>query len=97
MNGLLNKQFLQDIGVTLDDQTYETLSEHYEETLNERVIIEIVDELDEKQLEELHSLTSQDDSMLNQWLVANIPKLDEIIEDEIAILLGEITESSQKI
>ena len=97
MNGLLNKQFLQDIGVTLDNQTYETLSEHYEETLNERVIIEIVYELDEKQLEELHSLTSQDGSILNQWLAANIPKLDEIIEDEIAILLGEITESSQKI
>jgi len=97
MNGLLNKQFLQDIGVTLDDQTYETLSERYEETLNERVIIEIVDELDEKQLEELHSLTSQDDAALNQWLVANVPKLDEIIEDEIAILLGEITESSEKI
>jgi len=97
MNGLLNKQFLQDIGVTLNDQTYETLSEHYEETLNERVIIEIVDELDEKQLEELHSLTSQDGGVLNQWLVANVPKLDEIIEDEIAILLGEITESSEKI
>lgn len=97
MNGLLNKQFLQDIGLTLDNQTYETLSEHYEETLNERVIKEIVDELDEKQLEELHSLANQDDSIINQWLASNIPKLDEIIEDEIAILLGEITESSEKI
>ncbi len=95
MNGLLNKQFLQDIGVTLDDQTYETLSKYYEDTLNERVIIEIVDELDEKQLEELHSLISKDSVVLNQWLIANIPKLDEIIEDEIAILLGEIAESSQ--
>jgi hypothetical protein len=97
MNGLLNKQFLQDIGVTLDDQTYETLSQHYEETLNERVIIEIVDELDEKQLEELHSLTNQDASVFNQWLAANVPKLDEIIEDEIAILLGEIAENSEKV
>ncbi len=97
MNGLLNKQFLQDIGVTLDDQTYETLSQHYEETLNERVITEIIDELDEKQLQELHSLTSQDAGALNQWLAANVPKLDEIIEDEIAILLGEIAESSEKI
>ena len=97
MNGLLNKQFLQDIGVTLDDQTYETLSQHYEETLNERVIIEIVDDLDEKQLEELHTLTNQDAGVFNQWLAANVRKLDEIIEDEIAILLGEITESSDKI
>lgn len=94
MDGLLNKKFLDDIGVTLDDQTYAALSQHYEETLNDRVINEIVDELDERQLEELSSLKGGSTGILQQWLQENVPQLDEIIEDEIAILFGEIAENS---
>jgi hypothetical protein len=94
MDGLLNKKFLEDIGVTLDDQTYAALSQHYEETLNDRVISEIVDELDERQLEELNNLKGGSTDILQQWLQENVPQLDEIIEDEIAILLGEIAENS---
>jgi hypothetical protein len=94
MDGLLNKKFLEDIGVTLDDQTYAALSQHYEETLNDRVISEIVDELDERQLEELNNLKGGSTDILQQWLQETVPQLDEIIEDEIAILLGEIAENS---
>lgn len=94
MDGLLNKKFLEDIGVTLDDQTYAALSQHYEETLNDRVISEIVDELDERQLGELNNLKDGRTDILQQWLQENVPQLDEIIEDEIAILFGEIAENS---
>lgn len=94
MGGLLNKKFLEDIGVTLDDQTYAALSQHYEETLNDRVISEIVDELDERQLGELNNLKDGSTDILQNWLQENVPQLDEIIEDEIAILLGEIAENS---
>ena len=97
MDGLLNKKFLEDIGVEIDVQTFKALSEHYEETLNERVIAEIVDELDEKRLEELHTLNVGEADLLRAWLIANVPQLDEIIEDEAAILLGEIAESSDRI
>lgn len=97
MHGLLNRKFLEGIGVELDEQTFDALSEHYERTLNERVMAEIVDGLDEDQLEALHSLEGGETDLLCAWLVANVPQLDEIIEDEVAILLGEIAESSDQI
>lgn len=97
MNGLLSKNFLNGIGVNLDDQTYQAFSVHYEDTLNERVISQIIDELDEPKLAELHALQSSDSSILQDWLVANVPQISEIIEDEVAILLGEIVENSQQL
>ena len=97
MDGLLSKQFLSDIGVTLDEQTYQALSNHYEETLYSRIIDEITLELDERQLEELASLKAADTQVLRQWLVTNVPQLGEIIEDEVAILMGEMAENSDQI
>lgn len=97
MNELLSRAFLESIGVNIDDEKFAALSQHYEDTLNERVINEIVEELDENQLGELTTYRDGDTESLQQWLVVNVPKLDEIIEDEIAILLGEIAESSEKI
>lgn len=97
MDELLSKQFLKDIGLSLDDQTYGALSEHYEQTLSDRVISEIVNELNEAQLLELQSLKNTEPGVLQNWLVVNVPQLSEIIEDEIAILLGEIAESSDKL
>lgn len=96
MDGLLSKQFLANIGVVLDEQTYQALSEHYEETLNDRVMSEIVDELDDSQLEELQKLKNTPDK-LPEWLLKNVLQLDEIIEDEIAILMGEVAEDSNKL
>ncbi len=97
MNELLNKRFLESIGIVLDDETYQALAEHYANTLDERVINEIIEELDETQLVELTNLKSEKPEALQQWLVVNVPQLNEIIEDEIAILLGDITESSDQI
>lgn len=97
MDGLLNKQFLADIGVKLDEQTHQALSDHYEQTLNERVIDEITTELDEAQLNELSRLTADDPSELSAWLATNVSKLGEIIENEVDILMGEIAENSDQI
>lgn len=97
MDGLLSRKFLDDIGVKLDEQTYQALSEHYEETLNERVISEIVDELNEGQLKELEALKAADEGLLQEWLAVNVPQLNEIIEDEITVLLGELAESSDQL
>ncbi len=97
MPGLLNKKFLEGIGVELNEQTFDALSEHYEQTLNERVMAEIVDGLDQDQLQALHSLEGGEADPLSAWLVANVPQLDEIIEDEVAILLGEIAENGDQI
>lgn len=96
-DGVLNRQFLADIGVRLDEQTYQALAGHYEQTLNNRVLEEITLELDEQQLKQLEALKDATSGELTDWLAANVPQLGEIIEDEIAILMGEIAEKSDQI
>jgi succinate dehydrogenase flavin-adding protein (antitoxin of CptAB toxin-antitoxin module) len=93
----LNKEFLESIGVHLDDETQKALSEHYDTTLSDRVTTEIVEELGDEQLRELQMLKDASDEELQAWLVTNVPELNEIIEDEVAILLGEIAENSDKL
>jgi hypothetical protein len=94
---LLSKQFLSDIGVAIDDHAYEALSEHYAGTLHERVITEITNELDEDALSELSTLREGSPEQLQQWLQINVPQLDEIVQDETAILLGELAENAESI
>jgi len=94
---LLTRQFLQEIGIELDDESYEALAEHFETTLTERVINELVEELDVDQAAQLASMQSSDDESLRQWIVTNVPDLAEIVSDEIDILFGEIAENSEAI
>ncbi len=93
---LLDKEFLQAIGITLDEQSYLSLADHFKTTLFQRVIAEIVDELTPKQAAELAALEG-DDEQLNQWLANNVTDLQEIVQDEVDILLGEISEDREKI
>ncbi len=94
---VLTQQFLQNIGIDLDEQTRTAFSEHFEETLGNRVVDAIVDMLEEKQLEELAALRDSSDEQLQAWLQTNVPELKEIIEDEVAILMGELVENSDKV
>ncbi len=94
---LLNKQFLQNLGINLDDETYAAFDAHFEATLGERVIEGIIDTLDDTELAELAALRAQDDEQLQTWLQAKVPDLPQIIEDEVHILLGELAENSDKI
>lgn len=93
----LNKQFLSSIGVELDDNTVEAFSLHFEDTLTERVIEEVIDTLEGDKLEELISIRDNDDNSLQTWLQQNVPDLTEIINQEVAILIGEIAENSDQI
>ena len=97
MNGLFSKEFLASLGISLDDSTYTLFDNHVEQTLNERVIESMADELTDEQLVELGQLDMSDHAILQHWLVANVTELNAIIEDEVAILLGEIAENSQSI
>lgn len=92
---LLDRDFLQTIGITLDEQAYVALADHFKTTLFQRVIAEIVDELTPEQAAELAALEG-DDERINQWLVDNVTDLQEIVQDEVDILLGEIAEDSEK-
>lgn len=92
MSVLLDSAFLSDIGVTLSESDRGAFSQYYESVLSERVINEIIRELENEQLEELHKYRNRGEAELWQWLKENVPQLGEIVQDEVAILLGGIAE-----
>ena len=94
---LLTREFLESIGVELDDAGYELLAEHFETTLHERVINEVVEGLTPTQAEELARLQTAEDSQLYVWLQKNVTDLAEIVRDEVDILLGEVAQDSEKL
>ncbi len=94
---IISQSFLEDIGISLDQQTYEAFAAHFEETLGDRIIDGIIDTLSDEELEQLTQLRADDDANLQTWLQSHVPDLKEIIEDELAILVGEIAENSEQI
>lgn len=93
---VLTQNFLQSLGIELDDSTLQAFNDHFETTLFERVVESILDELNDSQLTELSTLRDQSDEQLQSWLLENIPNLNEIIQDEVDILLGDLAEDSEK-
>lgn len=91
---LLDKTFLTTLGIQLSDQEYELLSKHFETTLYNRVINEIVEELSPEQARELTRYQNSTEEELGGWLQKNIKDLPEIVSDEVDILLGELAENS---
>jgi len=92
---ILTKQFLSDIGINMSEEDYTSLAEHFEDTLEDRVINEVVDLLTPDQARELLQLREATDNQVNTWIVTNVPEFRQIVEDEIAILQGEIAESTR--
>ena len=94
---LLSKELLINLGITLSDQDYELLAEHFESTLNERVINEIVLELSPEQATQLAGLEQASDDEVLTWLQTNVPDVADIVSDEVDILLGELADNSDAI
>lgn len=90
----LTREFLAELDIKLDDASYEALADHFESTLHERVINEIIEELTPEQAEQLAQMQQSDDESLQAWLKQTVPDLSDIVSDEVDILLGEIAENS---
>ncbi len=94
---IINQNFLQEIGLELSEDAVNLLSDHFETTLNERIMNEITEELDQEQAEELLAMIERDDPTISEWLGANIPELKEIIQDEVDILVGELVQAKDSL
>lgn len=92
---LLTKTLLNDLGIVLSESDYALLAEHFETTLNERVINEIVLELTSEQAEALSQLKDADDAQVIAWLRANVTDIEEIVADEVDILIGELADNTE--
>ena len=93
---LLTKQFLSDIGIDMADEDYLSLAQHFETTLEDRVINEVVNVLTPEQAQELLKLREASDEQVNAWILSNVPDFKEIVADEIILLQGELAESASR-
>lgn len=94
---LITKQLIESLGIQLDEATIAHLEEHLETTLDSRVTAEIVELLDDDELIKLTALKGGSEDDLAQWLNLHVPDLKDIIEDETAILIGELAENSDQL
>mgnify|MGYP000897672559 CR=1 FL=1 len=98
MNPIITKQLLDEAGIDLTGQDVDALLAHLNQTLEERVGTEITASLDDTQLEALLAVQENgSDEEVGAWLEKNVPELQEITQDEIDILLGELSENADGI
>ena len=64
---ILSRSLLADLGINLSDEDYQSLADHFESTLEERVINEIVLELSPEQAEELSHMQEASDDQIVDW------------------------------
>ncbi len=93
----ISTKILEELGIELPETEQEKLLDHLQTTLDNRVGEEVVsflstEQLDEyMQLQETANLASQ-----HAWLLKALPDLDEIVEDEYNILIGELADNPDR-
>lgn len=93
----ITQSTLTTLGIDLSDQDVDALLDDLNETLQERVGTEITQSLSEDQLKELVELQeSASEAQIGEWLQKNIPDMQQIIQNEIDILIGEIVEDEEE-
>lgn len=91
-------ELLDTLNIHLEPAEQEQLLTHLNQTLQQRVGAEITDQLDDDQLQELLALQQADDqAAIQSFLLHNVPELAQIVQDEAAILLGELAENSDSL
>ncbi len=97
MNTTITPELLTQTGVSIPAEQVGTLVEQLNAELEERVGEEITNALDDDKLETLAKLQeTATDEELAEWINMNIEDLEAIINDEIDILLGEVSENVEK-
>jgi hypothetical protein len=98
MQEFITKESLLSLGIDLDGQDVDSLLDHLNDTLQERVGTELTESLNDEQLKTLVELQDKaTDEEVGNWLEANVPEFEQIVKDEIDILLGELAENSDGI
>lgn len=95
MTEFITTDLLDSLGVELNAHESHAMDEHFKSTLRRRVLDEAIDSLDENQIIELSHIAKSGGDLW-PWIKANTPDIDEIIDQETDILLGELAENSDK-
>ena len=97
MNFDITLEDLQSIGITPPAEQIETTLSDLNDTLNERIGVEITESLTDEQLDEMMTVKqSGDKDALASWMSANIPEIKDIVSDERDIFLGELADKASE-
>ena len=97
MNFDITLEDLQSIGINPQTEQVETTLSDLNNTLNERIGVEITESLTDEQLDEMMTVKqSGDKDALASWMSANIPEIKNIVSDERDILLGELADKASE-
>jgi hypothetical protein len=97
----IKKEILDAVGIVLpklpvDEET--AFIEHLNDTLRQRIGGEISASLGDEELDAMLEIeASGDDAKLQAWLKQNVPELNQIVQDEIDIMLGELAENADAV
>lgn len=95
MNNSITPELIMQAGVNLPAEQIEALVERLNTELEDRVGEAIVNVLDDDKLDELAKLQGESsDEEIAAWLESNVEDLPGIVEDEIDILIGEVSENT---
>lgn len=94
----ITKQDIIALGITTDNVNSDALIDHLNEQLVERIGVEIAEQLeDDKLVEYIKFQETASDEAIERWLQDNIPDFQDIFQDEIDILLGELAENADNL
>ena len=94
MNQYITKEDIEAAGITLPEDQVEAFLTHANSTLEVRVGAEITESLNDEELDEMFTVQEAGDEVaLQTWLIEHIPELNDIVQDEIDIILGELAQS----
>jgi hypothetical protein len=95
---LITRELLDEFGINLEGQDEASFLQHLNDTLEERIGAEITESLNDDQMKTLIELQEKGtDEEVGTWLQQNVPELQQITQDEIDILLGEVAENSDAV
>jgi len=95
---IITPTLLAAAGVNVPEDEIVDLILEANDELDERIGEQITESLDDKQLKELVDLEENGtDEQVAAWLDKNVADLQQIIEDERDILIGEIAEDAKNI
>ena len=98
MQDYITKDSLLALGINLGDEDVDSLITHLNETVEERIGTEITEYLDDSQLEELVKLQeSASDDEVGAWIAKTVPEFEQIVQDNIDIVIGELASSADGI
>ena len=98
MEPIITPEMLASTGIMIKDEDVVAYLDHLNEMLNERIGETIAENLTDEEIDILADLQeTASEETLGDWLAKRIPDLDDLIDDEINILLGEAAENSNKI